>query len=526
MSVRVHQIRLPDVPWLTAALVLLALALRYLLDGNVTVNELTKFIDARIALDPGWLAGTVPAGLEAGDRQWLFRWLIRPLLENGGFYLTSVVGRLAGYALLALALALLFRRLRIHVLFGTAAVLVWARYPSLVAGEWVLPGFEPKLLSYGLAWLALAGTLAPQPRWPAVATALGLAVSLHVLVGLHATLATLVTAWLTRRDRPVSGRAGGVALMVGLLLSLPAAGPVWQHLTGAGALVGTPEPGTPPASAIYVFLRAPHHLDPASWPAGWWIPLAGSLVVLGAGYRVVSSREVRGLIVYAGATLLPFAAGLGLARVDHDGRWLQYYWFRYADVTVPLAVALLVAHGASAGWARIRAGRRAGLEVAAWVLAAGWLVLQAAGQAERWALLSAVAQRGPGGSSRWAETCLWIREHTPPEAVFLVPPHGAESFPWLARRPMVGTFKQVVLSGGLPRWYRKMTDIGGWPEPWPVRGYEAQRRLGEAYARLTPERARTLMETYQADYFVTGTGLAYDLSPVYRNPDFAVYRKP
>lgn len=511
--------------WWYALVILLVLAVRFLCDGNLTGNELTKLMDARLALDPGWLPGAAGRGLEAGDRQLLFRWLVGPLLHHGGFYVTSLVGRLAGYALLAAGLALLFRRLELPLLAGLVAVLVWAGQPSLVAGEWILPGFEPKVFSYGLALLALGGLLAARPPWRTMAALLGLSVSFHVLVGLQATAATVFTGWLMRRDaRPALGTAGQ-AVVLWLGLSALAVAPAVQHLAGTSLLAGVPDPGAPPASAIYVFLRAPHHLDPACWPGGWWWRPLISVVLLAAVYRVTESRAVQRLILYAGAALVPFLAGLLVARFDHDGRWLQYYWFRYADVMVPLITVLALARVV------VELGRRGPpwtrrLALVAWLPALAWFGVQARNLALAVPRLQAVAECGPGRSHRWAETCAWIRGHTPEQAVFLVPPWEAESFPWLARRPMVGTFKQVVLSGGLPAWYRKMTDLGGFPEPWPVRGYEARNALAAAYTNLTEVRAQVLMETYRADYFVTGTGRAYAWPLLYRNPDFTVYRKP
>ena len=509
----------------SALVILLVLVVRFLGDGNLTGNELTKLIDARIASDPGWLPGASVRGLEAGDRQLLFRWLVGPLLHHGGFYVTSLAGRLAGYALLAAGLALLFRRLGLPLLAGLVAVLVWAGQPSLVAGEWILPGFEPKVFSYGLALLALAGLLAPRPPWRTMAALLGLSVSCHVLVGLHATAATVLTWWMIRREVRPEFRTAAQASALWLVLSALAVAPALQHLAGTSLLAGAPEPGAPPASAIYVFLRAPQHLDPAHWPDGWWWRPLVAVVLLAAVYRVTDAGAVRRLILYAGAALVPFLAGLLVARYDHDGRWLQYYWFRYADVMVPLVAVLALARVVvDLGRRRPAWSRRWAL--VAWLSALAWFVVQARNLALAVPRLQAVAECGPGRSHRWAETCAWIRGHTPEQAVFLVPPWEAESFPWLARRPMVGTFKQVVLSGGLPAWYRKMTDLGGFPEPWPVRGYEARHALAAAYTNLTEARAQALMETYRADYFVTGTGRTYPWPVLYNNPDFVVYRKP
>lgn len=518
-----------DGRWLSrgwsALIVLCFLTARFLCDGNLTGNELTKLVDAQIALDPGWLPGAISRGLEAGDRQLLFRWLVGPLLEHGGFYVASLVGRLVGYALLAVALAALFRRMGLPVLAGLVAILVWAGNPSMVAGEWMLPGFEPKVFSYGLALLALAGVLAPRPPWRWMAALLGLSVSFHVLVGLHATFATVVTGWLARRDTWPDKQRFSQSVLLWFALAALAAAPILQHLTGTSVLAGMPEANTPPASAIYVFLRAPHHLDPSSWPPGWWWRPLILVSLLMAARGLTADPAVRQLTRYAGVALVPFLIGLVVARVDHDGRWLQFYWFRFADVMVPLITALVVFR-VTLEWIRRWLGSCRYLALAAWLLVLGWLGVQVRVMVQAVPRLQAVAECGPGRSHQWAETCAWIQAHTPRDAVFLVPPWEAESFPWLARRAMVGTFKQVVLSGGLPAWYRKMTDLGAFSEPWPARGYEARHALTEAYAGMSAERTRALLEKYRADYVVVGAQHDYPWPMLYRNPDFAVYQRP
>ena len=100
----------------------------------------------------------------------------------------------------------------------------------------------------------------------------------------------------------------------------------------------------------------------------------------------------------------------------------------------------------------------------------------------------------------------WAREHTPREAVFLVPP-GDASFRLEGRRAVVVNFKHVPQLGSeLPEWHRRLTDVlGGSVE---VGGNLTDRKaeLDTAYRARELGDLRAVAARYGAGYVVAPSG--------------------
>lgn len=515
---------LPMRAWADVAWIALLLCLIGLIRDNVSSNELTKFTDAMYYADPSWVPGLFPSGPDPGRRQWLYQLLASPLLAHGGFLFASLVGRLAAYLLLAAGLASVKRALGLRMLYFAPVVVLLDRLPSMAAGEWITWGVEPKVFSYGLILLALGPVLRGTASPLRTALLLGLATSLHVLVGLYAALAIAPLQAVQARSR----RSGAASVVLFLLASSFALRPVFVHLLqSASARVA----GELPASFIYVFLRAPHHLDPASWPSTWWLRLTAYVLLLAFSYIALrrstgtddTRTTERRLLIFAAVAMLPFVAGLAVAPFDREGRLLQYYPFRFGDVMLPFATCVMVAR-----LGQHLAGGRAGRLVTAAARAAvtamlALLLYRFAGDAR---LLLRFPGPAQDVSQAWLDCTSWIRANTPPEALFIAPPRESATFPWLARRRMLGTFKQVTLSGGLQEWHRRMSNLAATDGPWPVRGWQAAEWIAGRYRELDTAQVRHLMGTYNAACFLTAAGHRVDLPCVYTNESFALYTSP
>jgi hypothetical protein len=507
-----------------ALVIFLLLCLWGLFRGNLTSNEVTKFTDAMQELDPGWIPGLFPNGPEPGRRQWLFQLLMAPLLPHG-FLLASIVGRLAGYALLAVGLAALRQSLGLRMLFFIPAVAWMDQYPSMVAYESVTRLVEPKLFSYGLVFLALGHVLRPLPRLNHIALSLGLATSMHVLVGFYASLAVGLVLLLHHRVVLFAGRTAWQAPLIYLAASCFAWRPLWTlwsggiHADNAAAL---------PASFLYSFIRVAHHVDPSTWTSGSWLRILFwcALFATAAALRLREPRPgsiaERGLITFTAGSLAIFAAGLAIAPFDGEGRWLRYYPFRLADVMLPFAACLLLALRVQEA---SRSDRGRFLVPLARVAMGVMLLVSAVACSRHVQDLRTFPGRGQGLSRAWLDTMDWIRTHTPSDAYFIVPPNRSASFPWLARRRVLGTFKQVTLSGGLQEWYRRMNELAAWDGPWPVRGYKAGVWLEDRYLALNESQVRLLMKKHGANYFLTSNRHQLGLPRVYQNVEYAVYAK-
>ena len=519
----------PSIPagriiWAREVLALTAfLCLIGLFRNNVTENEVSKFTDAMVYADPAWVPDLFPPDAEPGRRQWLFQTLVAPLLAHG-FLITSIVGRLAAYLLLAAGLISLKRALGLKGWLLIPVVFMMDRFPYLAAREWIILGVEPKVFSYALVLLAFGQILRPAPSLTAVAILLGLATSFHLLVGLYATFSLVILLLGQGIWRGRTLAEGGRALGAFLLASAFALRPLAAHLSQQAT---DPAPGQFSSSFIYVFLRDPHHLDPASWPTGWWMVPAIYVTALLLGGWLLRARGdahtrriTNGLLLLALGSLIPFAVGLLIAPFDDQGRLLQYYPFRFGDVMVPMITYLMVALSLQLGWAKpwVRRSSATACAALALTLLPGFF-----------RQLRALPEY-PGPAQRvtaeWRDITAWIRHTTPPGSLFITPPRNSTTFPWLARRRMLGTFKQMTLSGGLPEWHQRMSAMAGWSGPWPMRGWAAASWLEERYLGLDTEQARALMQRYGASYFLTRRDHSLDLPLVYANPAFALYAAP
>lgn len=506
----------------SALLIFVLLCLWGLFRENLTSNEVTKFTDAMQELDPGWIPGLFPNGPEPGRRQWLFQLLIAPLLPHG-FLLTSIVGRLAGYALLAFGLAALRQSLGLRLLFFIPAVVWMDQHPSMVAYESVTRLAEPKLFSYGLVFLALGQSLRPLPRVNHIALLLGLATSVHVLVGFYASLAMGFVLLVHHREVLFARRTAWQAPLIYFAASCFAWRPLWTLWMGgihadAGAAM--------PASALYSLFRVAHHVDPSTWTTGswlrilFWCVLFATCVALRLRERRPGSTAENGLIAFAAGSLAIFAAGLAVAPFDTEGRWLRYYPFRLADVMLPFAACLLLALRVQ----EASSSDRGRFLVALARVAMGVMLLASAiGFSRHVQDLRTFPGRGQGLSRAWLDAMDWVRTQTPSDAYFIVPPNRSTTFPWLARRRVLGTFKQVTLSGGLHEWHRRMNALAAWDGPWPVRGYKAGIWLEDRYLALDDAQVRRLMTRYGATYFLTSQRHQLGLPRLYQNAEYAVY---
>lgn len=352
--------------------------------------------------------------------------------------------------------------------------------------------------------------------------------------------------------------------------------------------------------ALYVRLRHPHHYDPSSWPLALWLtfllpfPFAvaawriarrddgrpefhravavfaffGALLAIalvGAGAWYVSESLVQ-MSLYRFSVYPKLLSCVGLAWLIWDrrpstrviawrltlGAWavvlVLFVLVYYSQRPVPLpqavrdnvATVLLFTALAAAGLAVVRrGGGRPGRAQFAGTVLVG-LVLYATAFAH-WDLgLKHPALRG-ADDPEYRKAAAWAREHTPRDAVFLVPP-DEQSWRLDARRAIVVNFKNVPqLSGELPEWRDRLqavlgiSDLRDLPRPFyrtldAIRArYHARpaedliaaaRRYGARYLVATrPLDARAAGEPVYRD--AHGRYFLYDLTPEAGRPDSA-----
>jgi hypothetical protein len=512
---------------------------------------------------------------------WLSLWLSPVAL--------AWVGRLLTWALLAGA----WRRLSFAVVPKawlaplTAAVFVALLQRFNLAGEWVIGGVEAKGFAFVLVFLGLEAWL--QDRWNRAWLLFGAASAFHVLVGGWTVLAVGLV-WLAGRvlrRGPSSGPSLPSlvsmlpGLLGGLLLALPGLVPSlllnWH----------TDRQTVQQANVIYVYERLPHHLDPWRFPPTYVVAFAVLVAVWLVLCRIAPPQPpVRRLRAFVAAALAISLTGLLVSLLDLWDRalaagLLRFYWFRLADVAVPLGVTLMGAAwitapcGAAVPAASSPAGsasRRRRWWLAAVLVLAGFhladcvVVRLFSGQAQGERLPNPVAWKAalawlahPGQTpvclqppadrltdyAAWRAACQWVATsgEIPPDARFLTP-RMSQTFKWYAHRGEVVSWKEVPQDAqGIVEWYRRSRDIHEQnPAPWHeepgiVRWWqgmhdrifgtdeELPERWYESLADLGPERLRKLGAEYHADYaiMIEPEETSLPLPVVHRDGPYVIY---
>lgn len=543
-----------------ALAVLLLLCLELLLSGNVSGvgwNEVDVLPLAKQFADPSWLSNDWYLNQPASYRV-LFQLLVGNLVTAWGFLATSIVGRFLCYCLFAGGVAYLARQLGLNTLFLLLAVSLFLYggcdelfdncgfRQGAVAGEWWIGGLEAKALAYSLMPLVIGLMLAQHYRW--MAALLGIATSFHVLAGGWMFLAVL--GWLVL-NRQIDLRQPGYWGMVGLLYGV---GSMFAYPAILNQLL-FPAPDAPFApSAIYVFLRLPHHLNPLSWSPEVWIRPVILLILFALSVVLIrrkqrssspagsltfdqdssldssSDKACLGLAQLVGISLIPFGLGLLLAWFDRQGQFLQYYPFRLADVLLPFATCLLLSKVLQQSFS----GKQQKIAVFLTIL-----VLSLVFITRTLSFVNQVAAlpQFPGDThevdAKQEELYQWIRNNTSADARIISPPVEMISFTWLAERATIAKFKFLPQTkAGILAWVERLSDLAGGNSDWARvsrtedRREEIQDQLTEGYNRLTAAQVLALMERYDAPYFVTIRKHRLDLPVVYRNSDYVLYAKP
>lgn len=452
------------------------------------VNEPHYLCKARATWDPEWCAGDF--FLQSKSAHTVFFWTVGYFTQFWSLTTVAIGGRI----LSSLVLAWGWTRLTTAFRFDSVATFVSATLLAAVgltgnlSGEWMLGGFESKVAAWGLGLAGTASWLVTtsepsRRRWLAIGLQLGLATAAHPVVGAWfliaismcelAMLTGSVQRWLVitedgRSDLPLIAR---LLLMNGsaAIASLPGVIPALQVALSSDlsrwdrAL----------ANRIQVFMRLPHHLDPARFPPSAWIHSVVLLSIIGYCSwrlcRVHAQPVLRRHLLFLTAAMV--IAIVGIAVGAHNGpvlelpHWswraflLKFYPFRLIDSLLPITVAITVTACLNE-WLQDRIEEPRGRVLRIPAAALALVVL---------AFSSGLHPQAPAGYTEseflaWQEACDWIRRETPSDSLF-VTPREAVGFKWYAHRAEFVCWKDCPQDGaGILEWRQRLRDLG-WMRP-------------------------------------------------------------
>ena len=505
-------------PWLVAAEVALVFVV-FFLQGAWPVPDVNEpyYLGKAIHFwNPDWIPNDT--FLNSHDTHQVFYFTFGWLAVWLSPWLLAWFGRLLTWALLAwawwrLSSALVPRRW-FSVL--TAALFVCLLERFHMAGEWVVGGVEAKGFAYVLVFLGLEAVV--RNRWNRAWLLLGAASAFHVLVGGWSVVAAGIAWLLLRNDRPPL-RSMWPAVLGGFVLSLPGLVPSLGLTWGIDRdIVGR-------ANEIYVFNRLAHHLVPGRIPTGFLDRfLLLTLVWLILDWITPGDAARRRLRMFTAGALTIAGAGMAISLLEQvspslAAGLLRFYWFRLADVALPLAVAvaaaayvvhLLRVQPRAGRWALAVAILIAGLHVGGYALSRPF---RTEPRADR--------HRVPDYAA-WRYACAWVARsgNVPPDARFLTP-RMSQTFKWYAGRSEVVTWKDIPQDArSIVRWWDELNDVYATGSPVPSERWHA------SLAEVGAERLEWLGTKYGAGYVLTVSRPRLDLEVVYCNRSYVIYRLP
>ncbi len=500
--------------WISAAEIALIFLVFFIHAGwpAPDVNEPHYLGKAQHYWNPDWAAGDF--FLNTADAHsvfyltcgWLTLWLPLPAV--------AWLGRCVTWLLLAWS----WRRLSVTLvpapLFSvlSAALFVTLTGRFHMAGEWVVGGFEGKGFAYVCVLLGIEAFL--RDRWGRALICFGGAAAFHVIVGGWAVAGTMI-AWCLAPKRPAIGTLLPSAVVGGLL----ALGGLWP---GLELTRGSDPELVKQANCVYVYGRLTHHLLPQAFPPLFiarHLLLIVFLVPL-ARFAPTDDRWDR-LRSFVAAAIAISTIGFVLSiaawwQPVWAASLLRFYWFRLADVMVPLAVTLfsvaILARWHESGRSKFGVG----LTVA--ILAVSGHL----GDTLRFRL-EYLTPRADWTLPRvelgeWRHIAEWAQQETPAGTLFLVP-RLSQTFRWYSGRGEVVTRKDLPQdAASIVAWWQRLEDIGG---------DQANAPPGDSLSALGADRLRELGQKYGAGYVITRPDPALALERV--GPpakSIAVYRLP
>ncbi len=465
-----------------------------------------------------------PTDLFAGSHEthWLFYATFGWLTRFVSLEATAWIGRVTAWLVISWGLVKLIRCVDPRpwqcLLLAPMFVLI-NRYAHL-AGEWFVGGVEAKAIAWGFVFAALARWL--RRDWILVLFYLSVASGFHVVIGMWSLISVGMASLAVRilntnnadndllnnetlADRPFSRRCLIAGLSVVLLTSgfLPA---MYLNQNAPVELIRI-------ASECQVFLRLAHHQDALQFGAHRWTAFLAMLsmwIVLNWANRPDRNPALAKLNWVALAAMALDVTGIALSVIAHTftsmrqftASILVLYWFRLADVLVPVVVVLngFVWIGKFRTTSFIKTSQvTVVLVITTFIVWNAWSnFAEPLSGCARQALIGSgngiVSSRDFEAERNWQRTCKWIGDNTPANSVF-VTPANQQTFKWYANRSEVANWKDMPQdAAGVIDWNERLQSL-----------YSGISQNDYGLLGLYDHEIQALANRYKADYLIVET---------------------
>jgi len=366
---------------------------------------------------------------------------------------------------------------------------------------------QPPTFSHAFVLLGIAALL--KDRFRIAALCAGLSMLFHLQIGLAFALLLLpffISRWRAFNKKEI--------LLCSLLFLLPVALtlPDISQMMNRG-LVNLP------FTRADIDFRQPHHFALESWQAAFWVL---GYVVLQAGIwlwmRRKGNEQKRGAKILFLLSLMIVAMSL-IHFADYDlvqsNRIAKFQFVRMSCLITVFGVFAFVLFLNQLSKTK---RSRAVINLVIIGLSAIFYLIPATRQGSAYSFqVSKYADQ----QSDWVSSCLWIKEHTSVDSIFLTPP-GEEGFTYLANRSNIGDFKTNPDGPQLlAEWYERLRDLAGGTLP-QGKGFQNLAPLNQAYASLSTEQLLEIGKKYGAKYALIPQKSAAQLEVIYENDSFRV----
>jgi hypothetical protein len=495
--------------------IFLLAALNYVLDSNLTGNELTKLVGAKVWADPSYLKGDWYFS-ELNTSQIPFFVLIFPLVKYLSLLWVSIIGRIMVILLLTFPLAKISKRIGLKAITATIAIgiFIWL-HQCLFVNEWIFGEFENKVIAYALVFFGIEFLLSKKYLW--FAFVMGLAMSMHILVGGWAFLIVLTCLIF-------SGDIGISKTEWLKMLFIWGVGASFSLYVVAESLLEVASSFSHDPNWIYVMIRNPRHIYPPYF-IRWSKTLYFLPFIFWSLFNIKKLFPGRkDLSFMANMTLwsmLFFVFGVLVSYFPFGVSYLKYDPFRIGSIYI-LLFGLLLSTSVFLKYISFPFLKWSLAILYCFIFVIVGMNFSDDLKTRLTAPVGFFDLRIPPEHIAYYDACQWIKHNVDLKEIILAPPSFFLTSLW-TEHPIVVNFKQIPQSKErIHEWYIRLRDFNG-GEDIKGRSWSASRKILQNYVNLSTDEYLDLTKKYKSSYILTMPNISHPFHVLFKNRYWVVY---